>query len=95
MNYDSTTDMMSTMKVRREETTILVWHWQDAPDNYKALSTSGGDEDWVAFVPVALAGTYIPWLEGGGPFGCCSVSEHAIETTNGVRKGTVYIGAHA
>ncbi len=26
---------------------ILVWAWSDAPEEFRALSTHGGDEDWV------------------------------------------------
>jgi hypothetical protein len=68
--------------------TIFVWQFHDAPDQYKALSRHGGDEDWLAFVPASLFGTYISWIEGGR-FGICDVEEYEV---NG---GTVYIGAHA
>lgn len=30
---------------------IKVWHFYDAPEEYRALSGHGGDEDWLAFVP--------------------------------------------
>ena len=30
---------------------IKVWRFEDAPKKYRALSTNGGDEDWIAFVP--------------------------------------------
>lgn len=65
---------------------ILVWRWRDAPCTYKALSTHGGDEDWVAFVPESLRDVYIPWLER---LGVCDLSEHEVY------GGIVYIGAHA
>lgn len=68
---------------------ILVWRWQDAPEEYRNLSPHGGDEDWVAFVPYSIASSYIAWLEEGSSFGCCSVSEH------GVPGGIIKIGAHA
>jgi hypothetical protein len=41
---------------------IRLWHWADAPKEYRDLSTHGGDEDWVMHCPVALRGT-------GGPVG--------------------------
>ena len=69
---------------------ILVWDFKDAPEEYRALSEHGGDEDWLALVPSNLAGEYIPWLETGGPFGCCSVSEHSLDDGR-----VVFIGAHA
>ena len=67
---------------------IRVWHWDDAPDNLKALSPHGGDEDWVALVPPNYKHEYIGWLESDA-FGCCDTSKHETEL------GTVYIGAHA
>jgi hypothetical protein len=30
---------------------IKIWNWEDAPDEYKSLSTHGGDETYVAFIP--------------------------------------------
>lgn len=35
---------------------VQVWRWDDAPDDWKKLSTWDGDEDWVALVPVLLLG---------------------------------------
>lgn len=67
---------------------ILVWEYDDAPGELKALSRHGGDEDWVALVPVG--GTIPSWAESGTRFGCCDVSEHAYWDGR-----TVLIGAHA
>lgn len=69
--------------------TIRVWAWEETPEHLKALSTHGGDEDWVAFVPPHYADHWIGWLESGTPFGVCEVYKY--ECSNGV----VYIGAHA
>jgi hypothetical protein len=71
------------------DNTIKVWRWEDAPENYKALSTHGGDEDWVAFVPDILKYNWIGWMESGTAFGCCDVYEYEVE------NGIVRIGAHA
>jgi len=30
---------------------ILLWKFDDAPEEYKLLSTHGGDENYVAFIP--------------------------------------------
>lgn len=30
---------------------VLVWTWESAPEEFRALSTSGGDEDYVMYVP--------------------------------------------
>lgn len=68
---------------------IRVWRFEDAPAKYRRLSEHGGDEDWLAFIPQALAHDYIGWMAEGTAFGCCSVSEHPVE------GGLVRIGAHA
>ncbi len=69
---------------------IKVWEWDDAPEEFKALSPHGGDEDWVALVPPHLAQRCISWLESGSSFGCCDVSEHPLPDGSVVK-----IGAHA
>ncbi len=69
---------------------IQVWDWDDAPEEYKALSPHGGDEDWVALVPPKYAGRWIGWMESGSAFGCCDVSEHELPDGSVVR-----IGAHS
>lgn len=69
--------------------TILVWLWEDAPEEYRALSAHGGDEDWVAFKPEGLRGECVDWLEPGSGFGRHLTSIHEV------LGGQVYIGAHA
>lgn len=69
---------------------ILVWPFDEAPQEYRDLSDHGGDEDGLALVPVEHAGKWIPWLEEGRAFGRCSVSKHALPDGS-----AVYIGAHA
>lgn len=68
---------------------IMVWPFGDAPQVYQDLSEHGGDEDWLALVPVELKNHYIQWLETG-PFGWNEISEHPLEDGR-----VVYIGAHA
>ena len=71
---------------------ILVWKFKEAPEHYRKLSTHGGDEDWLAFIPDEYIHKYgfdVFWAEEGSSFGCCRVSETEI---NG---GVVLIGAHA
>jgi hypothetical protein len=67
---------------------IKVWRFHDAPDEFKRLSTYGGDEDWLAHIPVEYANEYINWLEYGS-FGCCEISEHKLEDGSVIK-----IGAH-
>lgn len=69
---------------------ILVWKFEDAPDHLKALSRHGGDEDWLALIPVGLADEWIGWMLEGTSFGCFSVSEYKLEGGHIVR-----IGAHS
>ena len=71
---------------------IRVWAWEDAPQELKALSPHGGDEDWLALLPPRLSGDYIGWMESGTPFGCCDVSKH---THPELPEYEVRIGAHA
>jgi hypothetical protein len=65
--------------------TIRVWSWKDAPDEYKALSNHGGDEDWVALIPCDLPDLWVRL-----PFDAIYMSSHNVGLL-----GTVYIGAHA
>jgi hypothetical protein len=69
---------------------IKVWQFYDAPKKYRDLSQHGGDEDWIAVVPKALAESYIGWLQSGTSFGCCDVDAHTLPDGS-----VVYIGAHA
>lgn len=69
---------------------ISVWRWQDAPQEYRDLSPHGGDEDWVAHIPVELVEIWIPWMDGGTEFGCCEVSTHDMPDGSQIR-----IGAHS
>ena len=71
---------------------IRVWKFEEAPEELKALSTHGGDEDWLALIPPKMSGEWIPWMDDGGPFGCCSVSSHTHPELPGYE---VRIGAHA
>ena len=74
-----------------DEAMIRVWRFHDAPEEYRNLSTNGGDEDWLALVPPAFneRHIYIPWLNVGS-FGACDVDEYPLES-----GAIVYIGCHA
>ena len=75
---------------------ILVWRFCDAPEDLRALSTNGGDEDWLAVVPTSFLdkdGYFnVPsWIEYG-TFGSCSVDRYDHPDGSGAQ---VFIGAHA
>lgn len=71
---------------------IRIWRFHDAPQELKELSRHGGDEDWIALIPPTLKDEYIGWMEEGGSFGCCDVSEHSHPE---LPEYVVRIGAHA
>jgi hypothetical protein len=75
-----------------EERMIRVWRFHDAPEELRALSDNGGDEDWLAIIPVDLASEWIPWLDGGSRvgFGVCEVLIYSLPDGSKVR-----IGVHA
>lgn len=66
----------------------LLWPFAEAPVALRALSTNGGDEDWILVVPL---GEFRPaWAESGGQFGCCSVDEYVLPCGR-----RVLIGSHS
>lgn len=80
---------------RAVDSAIRVWTFDDAPEDFRKLSTHGGDEDWLALVPAPIAKswtegeTYIGWLENGA-FGVCDITRHPLPDGS-----IVVIGAHA
>jgi hypothetical protein len=65
---------------------IMVWEFNRAPREYRALSEYGGDEDWVVFVPEGW--DYTPnWVN---KIDACDEPQQIM-----VKGGIVYIGAHA
>jgi hypothetical protein len=85
--YTSEVTMLEAKDLFNEDA-ILVWRWHNAPAELKALSTNGGDEDWVALVPADQKDDYISWLENSS-FGVCAIDSYDFE---GMK---VYIGCHA
>jgi len=77
--------------MRQYSKAIIIWQFEDAPEEYQSLSRNGGDEDWVAFVPKRLLKEImIPaFLEEGSSFGCFKVERHEVE------DGIILIGCHS
>jgi hypothetical protein len=74
-------------EVPAPDSAVRIWKWREAPGELRALSTHGGDEDWVCLVPKEMVGDYLPFVDA---LGVCRVSEHTFMDG---RK--VFIGAHA
>ena len=68
---------------------IRVWAFDDAPIELQAYSDNGGDEDWLAFVPVGYAEHDIAFLQCGH-FGKHRTRVHTMD--GGDR---VFIGVHS
>lgn len=68
---------------------ISVWPFRQAPSDIKELTSQGDDEDWVVFIPKALAVSDNPkpfWIEATD-----SMREPVqIE----VEDGTFFVGCH-
>ena len=48
---------------------ITIWQFDDAPAVLRALSTNGGDEDWLAIVPKSLLTYGLPSFMESSAFG--------------------------
>lgn len=77
---------------KRYEGALILWAFRDAPEELRALSEHGGDEDWLLLIPPKHADGYFPWAEDCGWMGCAGVDEYAHPTLEGWR---VRIGAHS
>lgn len=42
---------------------ISIWSFCDAPEEYRALSCHGGDEDFVTHIPAELVEDYREWTD--------------------------------
>ena len=67
---------------------ILIWPWRDAPEEYQVLSTRGGREDWVAFVPPEYGALRLEWAEQGTPF-----ARKHLESCRVAGGGRILIGS--
>jgi len=85
----STAEALEQHELKLEDKSIRVWQPQDVPEWIKPHIKSWDDIDWIAFVPDSIRDTYIPWMEEGTEFGCCSVREYEVGC------GYVAVGHHA
>ena len=69
---------------------IVVWKFDEAPLEYRKLSTNGGDEDWLAKLGPNDKVEEVLWAGQGSPFGVFNVE--VVTTRDGV---TFLIGSHS
>ncbi len=59
---------------------ILVWKFQEAPENFQKLSPHGGDEEWLALVPPTYEKTgALGWILENTSLAICNLSMHRIK----------------
>lgn len=68
----------------------IVWPWDQAPPELRALSKNGGDEDWVVELPPCFSKYYLCWLYATDT--CHEPDEYPHPSKPG---WIVAIGAHA
>jgi hypothetical protein len=71
---------------------VMLWRFCDAPKYLQALSTNGGDEDWLGFVPDSALSdewNYFPVFES-------SLFDSTLDPQKiRVKNGVIWIGSHA
>lgn len=72
---------------------VSVWRYADAPVPLRALSTNGGDEDWLVYVPAPA----VEGFEEFGPPTWVEVMDSCREPQRIALPGgaVVYVGSHA
>lgn len=46
-----------------DDRSVRIWTWADAPEDLRALSANGGDEDWLLLAPPDAVGTLSSLIE--------------------------------
>ena len=85
----------SIERLRKKYNPIRIWPFEYAPQRFQEFSASGGDEDWVAFVPDWVVKEMgVPgFLWDATPFGN-KVQEIDVDDEE-FGSGKVLIGSHA
>jgi len=73
--------------IEQQGKSIITWKFRDAPGELKALSTNGGDEDWLSIIPDDDEPS---WMGDDGAYGCCCVNTYNLGDGRFVK-----IGCHA
>ena len=80
---------------------ILIWRFEDAPVELRALSINGGDEDWLAAIPPEFSddnrweGVEIPWMEHLSFDSMGSPNVYHPDSLSSWHGWTIVIGSHA
>ncbi len=68
---------------------MFVWRFDDAPECLRALSTNGGDEDWLVYMGADVKPDWVPsWVEAMD-------AGHEPDRFDLPNGAVVFIGAHA
>ena len=75
---------------------ITIYDWDDAPKELKDLSTSGGDEDWIAIIPIHINDKHfgVSFLQTPS-FSCIGESQVIdLHDNNDIVTHKIYIASH-
>jgi hypothetical protein len=75
----------------RENKFSITWSFHEAPALIQEITSAGGDEDYVSFVPSTVA---TPHCFSSKSFGSCSIIEHEILGDDKENFGSFIIGTH-
>lgn len=67
---------------------IIVWRFEDAPEEYQKLVDDPSDRNWLAFIPNCYKYEYISWTES------CSFDSCQEPEIYKVKGGVIKIGGH-
>lgn len=71
---------------------IEVWPFDKAPRWLQEDCSQGGDEDWIAVLPIGMTeDDWIGWIHGGQGFSICGEPD-VVELSDG---RIAYVGRHA
>lgn len=69
---------------------IIVWRFEDAPEELRAMSYNCGDEDWLAILPDHIEYSEVDWMTAPSSFARCE-----LQCVGVVHGRQVVIGVHS
>ena len=84
--------LIPEFRISCDKPPIVVWRFEDAPEDLRGLVENDGDEDWLAVVPAYfIEDGGIPWIDCCSGFdSLCEPEKHQLASGD-----VVYIGTHA